>query len=157
MKTILLAMLAFCCMLTFSCKKDSHNPADDLFIGANKKGTNWLVKYPGTIYTPNKDTLLMHGTKGDEQITLKIPFHGVGTYQLKGDQAIYYTTAGGSAITSQYQPDTTKTNTLTVTSFYVSTGIVKGNFELNLKKITGAPTLDNALSFTNGKLWIELP
>jgi hypothetical protein len=157
MKTILLAAFVFCFMLTFSCKTDNHNPVDELFIGANKKGTSWLVKYPGTNYTANKDTLIMNGVKGEEGISIKIPFHGVGTYQLKEGQALYYTTVGGDVITSQYQPDTTKINTLTVTNFNIYTGMVKGDFELNLKKTLGAPALDNTLSFTNGKLWIELP
>lgn len=157
MKKILIITIVFYCTLTFSCKKDSHNPTNELFIGATKKGSNWVVKYPGTNYIADKDTLVIYGVKGEESIAIKIPFHGVGTYPLKVGQVAYYTTVGGDAISSWYQPDTAKINTLTVTSFNAYTDIVKGDFELNLKKTQGAASLDTALSFTNGKLWIQIP
>jgi hypothetical protein len=153
----LIAILAFCAVFAFSCKKDSHNPAENLFIGATKKNTNWQISQPSTSYFANRDSLMIQGVKGEEGITFKIAFHGKGTYQLKGNQAIYFTTLGQDVITSQYQPDATKINTLTITNFNIYTNVVTGNFELNLKKIEGTASLDNALSFTNGKLWVLTP
>lgn len=156
MKRLLLTLTVFCCALIVSCKKDNKTVVNDLFIGAFKQGNNWVAK-PSTGIIPSTDSLQVQGFKqvGEENLIFKIKFTGKGTYSLKGAQATYFTTLGMDAITSNYKLDDTQTNTVTVNSFNVATGIASGTFEMNFLRTYGSG--DAKISFTGGKFYIYVP
>jgi hypothetical protein len=158
MKRILIAAMAFCATLTFSCKKD--NTTHDLFIGATMQNTDWTAQ-PTTTYFAGKDSLQIEGshanTNDQQNLVIKIPFHGKGNYLITGDQANYFTILGGDAVTSTYTLDPTQNNYVNITSFNAVTNIATGNFELHFLKFYGPETLVTTLNFTNGQFWIETP
>ncbi|HEY5325534.1 MAG TPA: DUF6252 family protein [Mucilaginibacter sp.] len=158
MKKILFAASAFLVLFSISCKKNNQNPVADLFIGATKNNSAWIAQ-PSTGYFANRDSLTIRGfhATGEETIVLRLGFKGKGSYILKANQALYETTVGLDAITSSYKLDTTKTNTLTVTSFNPYTNIATGSFTASFVKTYGVASYPNNISFTNGKFWIELP
>jgi len=158
MKRLLIAATAFCTMLACSCKKD--NSTHDLLIAATVQNTNWTAQ-PATTYFAGNDSLQIegsHANAGEEQnLVLKIPFHGKGNYLITGTQANYFTILGGDAVTSTYTLDPTQNNYINITDFNSSTHIASGSFELHFLKFYGPETLVVALNFTNGQFWIKTP
>ena len=159
MKNILFAAAIFLIVLTFSCKKSSENPANNLFVGADFQGTTWIAQ-PSTEVLTN-DTLVVRGfnSASSAYMLFKVKFYGVGNYTLTaGSQGEYYTSpAGTNTITSQYKLDTTQTNTVTFTSYNFGTRIATGSFQLNFVKTSGGSAFSNTANFTSGQFWIALP
>jgi hypothetical protein len=153
-----LFVAAICVMSAFSCKKDNQpNPVQDLFVGANFQGINWLAQPTARI--ENGDSLRVMGfhSQGNEYLVFKIRFTGIGTDTLKkANQASYYTTDGSGATTSNYKLDVTKTNTVTITSFAPTIAIAEGDFQLNFVKTSGGSGFNNTATFANGKLWVQV-
>jgi hypothetical protein len=156
MKKLLIAGIAFCCLLIYSCKKDNQNVVADLFIGAMRHGAAWVAK-PNAYYLSNKDSLQIRGFKaaGEESLYFNLKFSGKGTYSIKSGQSQYYTTIGLDAITGSYKLDTTLTNTVTINNFDVATNIANGTFQLNFIKTSGVGA--DKLSFTGGKFYVYVP
>jgi uncharacterized protein YfaS (alpha-2-macroglobulin family) len=159
MKKSGLLIAALCALLMLSCKKD--NPPHQLFVGAVVGNANWLGQ-PSTNWLANRDTLQVQGVKnivaGSAQtVTFKVRFNGVGNYTLTTDNQATYLVTMEAGQPTNYRLDTTKTNTVTFTDFNSSTGIASGNFQLYFLKASGNPAADNAVSFTNGHFWIQLP
>lgn len=158
MKKVFIFISIFCTLIAFSCKKSTENPANNLFIGANFQGGNWLAQ-PSTSYSANRDSLKIQGfhPAGEQHLAFSVRFGGTGTYNLKAGQATYYTTLGTDALTSNYKLDTTKTNTVTFSQVNLGTGIAAGSFQLNFVKTYGGGGFSTTANFTNGKFWIQLP
>ena len=158
MKKSGLLIAALCTMLMLSCQKE--NQPHQLFVGAVVGNTNWLGQ-PSTSWLGNRDTLQVQGVKtvvigSNQTVSFKVRFNGVGNYALRDSQASYLVTMEAGQPTN-YKLDTTKTNAVTITGFNSSTGIATGNFQLYFVKASGNPASDDAVSFTNGHFWIQLP
>jgi len=147
-------------MLIFSCKKTTQNPANDLFIGANLQGMNWLAQ-PSSKYLAKGDSLQIQGfyAAADQYLVFKIGAISIGTDTLtKASQGSFYSANGPNiAIISNYQLDPSQVNTVTITDINWTTNIATGKFQLNFVKTSGAATFSNTASFTNGQFWIQLP
>lgn len=143
-------------LLASACKKDNHKP--DLFIGASLKSQTWLAQPSVGYITPDTLQLLGYKADGEQTLYFNLRFKGTGNYTLIGvNQAKYYTTVGQDAVTSSYALDTTKTNTVTVESYVLNTGVMTGRFNLNFVKKQGGASADQTLSFTNGQFWVVAP
>lgn len=143
-------------LLAAACKKDNQKP--NLFIGANLKNQNWLAQPSAGYITPDSLQLLGYKADGEQTLYFNLRFKGISNYTLTGvNQAKYYTTVGRDAVTSDYALDTTKTNTVTVDSYQLATGVLQGRFTLNFVKKQGGASADQTLSFTNGQFWVIAP
>ena len=144
--------------LSTSCTKHDQTATPKFFIGATKQNTDWIAD-PSTGFIPTPDTLQIRGyhATGEENLEFKIRFNGIGTYQITGSQAIYYTTLGQDAITSRYILDAAATNTVSITAYNYATNIATGNFQLSFVKTYGGSVSPNSVSFTGGQFWLQLP
>jgi hypothetical protein len=164
MKNIFFAATIFSAALFASCRKDAQSPnsntfsVNDLFVGANFQGMNW-VGHVTTSFNAANDTLTVKGLYGSQYLVFKVQFAGTGTYSLtSGTQASYYTAGPNSTISSFYKLDTTQTtNTVTITSYDPTVDIARGDFQLSFVKTSGDASAPPMADFSNGKLWIQVP
>ncbi|QJD79599.1 DUF6252 family protein [Spirosoma rhododendri] len=110
------------------------------------------------------------GYCGDQVLTFtRIP-PAVGVYTLStsqpcsvGKQQVgvsFVTLIGGDVLRDQYQPDLTKTGTITITSYDARGGTIEGTFEVTLVRDTRRqPTSDAAetVQFQRGSFKTALP
>ncbi|WP_426669081.1 hypothetical protein ACPPVU_23015 [Mucilaginibacter sp. McL0603] len=157
MKKILITIIAMGVMLAFSCKKD--NPVHQAFIGANFNNANWIADPTTQFLNNSRDTLLVKGfhAGGEQNITFKVKFRGVGTYTLKANEGSFYTTMGSDVVTSQYKLDTTKMNNVHFDQYNAATGVSAGGFELHFIRTSATGSLGTTLDFTNGQFWMQIP
>ena len=159
MKKLLFACAMLCAVFLFGCKKDkAQNPQDSLFIGANKNSAAWVAKVT-TEYTTNKDSLNIWGfvDQPEETLSIRFKFIGVGQTNIGAKNTYYNTTLGRDAITSDYILDTTKANTVNITSFNVATGLAQGDFTATFKKVYGGSSAPESIVFSSGKFWVAVP
>ncbi len=156
MKKSLPIVILFAVVL-LSCGKSKTVKPDALFIAADKLTKAWVAQPAVNYFT--KDTLLIQGyhPTGEENLIFKLRFTGKGDYVLAPGQASFYTTLGQDVLASKYKLDTTATNTITVNSFAVGTGVATGSFQLHFIKTYGADSFPQVLTFTNGKFWVVVP
>lgn len=131
-KIFLLSIFCFLCFQ--SCKKDDHfKKAENAFeVTQNmtrKTGTSelWLTG----------DELMLHGVTGapnESVVFMKVKFAGTGKYDLYNDQASYYTTLGGDAITSEYVLDKDARGELEINSYDPKNNRIEGKFKFTVKK-----------------------
>lgn len=160
MKNVYTAVFATILLLS-ACSKGTKvccdvSPFPDYYLFAIKADTNWL-KVPRTFTI--KDSLLIANESRDEGLIMLIKFVGKGTYALTEKNARYFTTTGGDVISSEYLGDTGTQNTLEITDYNESAGIIAGNYSVKLKI---SPRYQSAMlpqyvSFTQGKFRALLP
>ena len=158
MKKLGILIITLCSVLALSCQKQT--PAPDLFIAAVVGGANWQGE-PFTNYLANSDTLQVQGVKGmaagsNQKLTFKIRFNGVGNYALTGGQAGYAVNIEAGEPTN-YKLDPGKVNTVAFAQYDGISHVASGSFQLYFIKDSGNPSADNAVSFTTGRFWIQLP
>jgi len=159
MKKIILTLIGLSCLAFLGCEKGTQVNPNDFFIGANLGSLNWIAQ-PSTAYLANKDSLQITGSysDGSQNLVMKIPFQGKGTYTLADGQATFttYNIEGGISVpTAQYKLDAAQTNTISLdqSNVYEETG----SFQLHFVKVSGSATAASSLSFSNGKFWVALP
>ncbi|MBJ7882878.1 DUF6252 family protein [Gelidibacter salicanalis] len=147
---LILVLLLLISFVIISCG-DDDNLDEPNYISSKIDEVNW-DGVPEININHVNDTLTLLGSGNEQVIVFKIKFNGVGTYNLSGSQASYYTTIGGDVITSLYTLDENFSSQITVTNYNLEENIVKGNFELLLLKKWSNPENNvNSLGFTNGQ------
>lgn len=185
MKNLLLYLALFIVAMA-GCKDDDANPTDCPFLFTsssnalsntignpespkhpcdylmtNKNGEQWTV-HATSSFSSEGDTLYIHGHGHEESLGFKFFFTGTGTYELepKGndsyfrDNAYYYTTVGGDVIMSYY--GLAEKGTFKIVEYIESEKVIKGNFELSLKKYS-AHSGPDTLKFYHGTFSVHLP
>jgi hypothetical protein len=133
------------------------HPCDYLF--ATKAGSDWKV-HARTYY--GNDTLGIAGDGHEQSFSFRIKFTGTGTYEIRdtGTQyfrsnASYYTTVGGDVIVGYYYLD--GTGAVEVSEYSVSEKLIKGRFNVKLKKQLGETSAPDNIEFTSGEFSVHLP
>ncbi|MEQ9301469.1 MAG: DUF6252 family protein [Cyclobacteriaceae bacterium] len=122
------------------------------FLSAQLNESSWSGRSEINRDATNNDTLAILGIGNEEVLVLKVKIDQVGVYVLTGEQAIYYTTVGGDAMTSRYIVDPAHSSQVTITTYDRDRNVVEGVFEVSLIQEWSNPENDlDQLRFTNGQ------
>lgn len=158
MKKIFVLLSAAVCVISFfSCHKDTKVIPTDFYFKASKFDADWAAQ--GSSYHIPGDSLRLAAFKpaGEEHINFNIKFNGVGEYPLTGNQAEYYTTVGLDVVTSHYNLDTARNNSITISTYNQATHIISGKFQIRLLNNTFGQADHSQLIFSNGLFRVKLP
>ncbi|MFQ3212820.1 MAG: hypothetical protein ACJAT1_000195 [Marivirga sp.] len=103
------------------------------------------------------DTVTIIGMGNEEHISFRIKLVDEGVYELNGKQALYFTTLGLDAVTSEYILKSNQQSSVTITDYDKNRQIISGRFNIYLQKEwpNTADTLE-VLNFTNGEFKGEI-
>ena|SRR5258708_5356011 len=152
---LLLILILF--LLSGACKKDNHQQVVN-GISTKKDFTAWNTTNVHTGFKPlaTKDTLFIVGQNGEEDIVIAIKQKGTGIYQPDEFKAYFYT-AVGDAVLSKYQLANDPANTITITNYDETTGVLKGTFNLVFKSTYKYNnSYPDEITFTNGEINTQL-
>lgn len=163
MKKNLLICFSFTLLFFTACgRKDCCvTPKNDKpFLTAEKSGVQWEVS-PATA-TYSQDTINVYGsnykTNPEEVFGFLLKVSSEGTYNLNGKQAYYYNTVGQDVSVSGYKLDDAFANTVKVTTYDKTAGIIAGTFQIKFIKTYDNPTgtYPDKIAFLNGKFKVAL-
>ena len=151
-KIIFIPLLLLLIPGIFSCSINDDVNEGAEFISASINEEGWQGGAPEVYLDQETDTLTILGS-GDEQVVVfKIKFKEVGTYDLSGSQASYYTTVGGDVLTSLYKPAPESDSQLIITDYNSESNIIEGTFSSIMHQEYNNPENDiDLLNITNGK------
>ena len=136
MRKILLLTL-FAAALYTSCKKD---PTKGLlyYVFADKNDNTSFKSIEtnaGFKSLTGKDTLYIGAHYGEDNLTIRLIYNGVGAYQSTSLDAIFITTLGQDAVVRTYHLTNDPANIVNITN--IDQAIVEGTFDLTFKEIQG--------------------
>jgi hypothetical protein len=149
-----IAFITFAFSLLIACRDDKQTPLSDNAISADLNGIGWSAVMSVSFDLNSSDSLRFQAVTNhpnDEVMNLIIKFQGVGSYELTGQSASYYTTVGGDVLSSEYVLDTSVPSHFEITEYAADTKTVEGNFKLVFKKKRGQSADSEILNFKNGK------
>lgn len=145
---IIAYLLAIVALGIVSC--DDEEQTEPSFVSANLNEEPWSG-LPEISIDAAHDTLTFLGIGNEQVIVFKIKFIGVDVYNLSEHQALYYTTVGGDAITSQYLLNTHTPSQVIITAYDDEQNTLEGSFTISLsQKWSNPESPTDILRFTNG-------
>lgn len=127
----------------------------------NRNGICWSA-YSAASYLEDSDTLLIYGSKGEEHLTIKFKFDGVGSYDLTGsgkytfygNNATYYVTVGQDVLINHYHPE--GMGQLMITYYDKVENVIEGTFDLTMRSQPEYTDGPEVIDFTDGKFRIHI-
>ena len=148
MKTHYWIAILFITSVFTSCS-ESDDPIETNFVSAELNNIPWAGQPEINI---DGDSLVFLGIGNEQVVVFKIKFEGEGSYQLSTGQALFYTTVGQDALTSQFILNSDQTSQVIINQYDADSGTISGQFELTLAQEWSNPKVDtNTLWFSDGK------
>jgi hypothetical protein len=134
-----------------ACQEKLEQPIEaPQYFRATLSGTEWIAT-PEINMDSYCDTVTILGVGTEEVLYFKIKLESERVYELTGSQAVYYTTVGQDAVTSEYHLDSSQVSSVTVASFDKGLQQVEGRFNIYLQKRSASQESEiQTLHFTNG-------
>jgi hypothetical protein len=149
--------VTLCLFLFSACKEAVEKPLEaTAFFKATLDNLEWIAT-PEINWGSIDDTVTIIGMGNEEHIYFRIKLVDEGVYELNGEQALYFTTLGLDAVTSEYILKSNQQSSVTITDYDKNRQIISGRFNIYLQKEwpNTADTLE-VLNFTNGEFKGEI-
>jgi hypothetical protein len=160
MKKITFIALAAATVMLSACIKDQKNccmaPPFQPAIVYELDGRQ-LFGDPSTAKV-GADSISLMSTRQDAKLTMKIKYHGKGTYNLTGSQATYSARTASSNNLVTYNVYSAPGNAVEVTAVDSINKLIAGKFSVIFKKPAGAgATFPDSIVVRNGQFALALP
>ncbi|WP_295770842.1 DUF6252 family protein [uncultured Mucilaginibacter sp.] len=150
MKKLTCIVLATLSMFIISCKKDKDNEQkQDFYFTADKNNEKWVAQFVAFGENGAKNYVLV-GNKLEEHLRINITTNSLNQYVVIAPKTEFIITIGQDAVVARYILDEDATNKVNVTSYDTTKVIMKGNFNIYLKKVTGDNTYPATINFSSG-------
>ena len=148
MRTYYWIAILFITSIFTSCS-ESDDPIETNFVSAELNNIPWTAQPEINI---DGDTLVFLGVGNEQVVVFKIKFEGKGSYQLSTGQALFYTTVGQDALTSQFILNSDQTSQVNINQYDADSGTISGQIELTIAQEWSNPKVDtDTLWFSDGK------
>lgn len=157
---LILFTLSIALLSIGACRRDKCCDAGPQpnFLSAFKGASEWTTKMQES--NTYQDTLYLFGHVGEEHLSIRIKYKGLGKYVLTGSQVSYMETIGQDVTAVQYYADPAAESFLNVTTYDADKKIIAGNFTLNTLRYYRYDSLASYypqnLAFTKGSFKISL-
>ncbi|MVN92591.1 hypothetical protein [Mucilaginibacter aquatilis] len=150
MRKLALVVFAVLSVIIGSCRKDSKPiEKQDFYFTANKNNESWVAQFVAFGENGAKNYVLV-GNKLEEHFRINITTNSLNQYVVIAPKTEFIITVGQDAVVARYILDEDATNKVNVTSYDTTKVIMKGNFNIYLKKVTGDNNYPATINFSSG-------
>jgi hypothetical protein len=137
MKTIIscivISSIIFCCS-----DNSNNNPVStehEYSFSAKVANAKWQGRSYLDFANSDKQYLFLVPDGSYNYLTIKIPFHGIGEYQLGDSDAVLVETIGGDVLDGRYYSFSGSNDVLKINYFDENNEVIEGSFNFKIKKL----------------------
>lgn len=120
------------------CSEPSDNPSNspnDFWFSVKVENTEWHGQSYFDFASADLQILFLEPDENYNYLTIKIPFNGIGKYQLGDSSASLVETVGGDVFEGIYYSFSEPNDLLTINYFDENKGEVEGSFNFKIQKV----------------------